>query len=57
MSESNQNPNQKKLITKFIQKIGEKNYSEANDYLKKTIENKLLGKINQYKNINIFRDE
>ena len=57
MSESNQTPNQKKLITKFIQKIGEKNYSEANGYLKKTIENKLLGKINQYKNINIFRDE
>ena len=57
MNESNQNPGQKKLITKFIQKIGEKNYSEANDYLKKTIENKLLGKINQYKNINIFRDE
>ena len=57
MKNSSKKPPEKELITKFIQKIGEKNYSEANNYLKKTIENKLLGRINQFKNINIFRDE
>lgn len=57
MKNTQQNPDQKKLITKFIQKIGEKNYSGANDYLKKTIENKILGRISQHKNINIFSDE
>lgn len=53
---SNQTQN-RQLIAKFIQNLGEKNYAEANKCLKKTIENKLLGRISQYKNINIFRDE
>ena len=52
----NQNtPVQTKEITKFIQSIGEKNYAQANKSLQKTIENKLLDKISQYKNINIFK--
>ena len=47
--------NQTQQITKFIQSLGEKNYAEANKHLQKTIENKLLDRIKQYKNINIFK--
>lgn len=48
---------EKQNITKFIQSIGEKNYAQANKHLQKTIENKLISKISQFKNINIFKDE
>lgn len=46
---------QSKQITRFIQSVGEKNYAEANKTLQKTIENKLIDRIKQYKNINIFK--
>ena len=44
-------------IIKFVQSIGEKNYAKANQSLKKTIENKILDRIKQHKNINIFTNE
>lgn len=54
----NQNTNTNRgLISRFIQNLGQKNYAEANKCLQKTIENKLLSRISQHKNINIFRDE
>jgi hypothetical protein len=46
---------QNKEISKFIQSVGEKNYAQANKSLQKTIENKLINKISQYKDINIFK--
>ena len=42
-------------IVKFIQNIGEKNYAKANNWLQKAVENKLLNKISDAKNINIFK--
>ena len=48
-------PDQTKQINRFIQSIGERNYAEANKSLQKTIENKLIDRIKQYKNINIFK--
>lgn len=57
MSNSTNQTQNKQLIAKFIQNLGEKNYAAANKCLQKTIENKLLGRISQFKNINIFRDE
>lgn len=51
------NPEQSKNITRFIQSVSEKNYANANEHLKKTIENKLINKISQFRNINIFKDE
>jgi gas vesicle protein len=47
--------NQSKQITQFVQHLNNKNYSEANKSLQKTIESKLINKISQYKNINIFK--
>ena len=47
--------NQSKQIIRFVQHLNDKNYSEANKTLQKTIENKLINKISQYKNINIFK--
>ena len=54
---SNNPPTQQQTqeITKFIQSLGEKNYAEANKSLQKTIENKLINRISQFKNINIFK--
>lgn len=46
---------QNKQIVKFIQHLSDKNYVEANKSLQKTIENKLIDRISQYKNINIFK--
>jgi len=51
------NNTQTQNITKFIQSVSEKNYAEANNSLKKTIESKLINKISKFKNINIFKDE
>ena len=48
-------PDQTKQINRFIKSIGERNYAEANKSLQKTIENKLIDRIKQYKNINIFK--
>ncbi len=42
-------------LVKFIQNIGEKNYAKANTWLQKAVENKLLNKISNAKNINIFK--
>lgn len=57
MSESNNNQINRGLISKFVQNLGQKNYASANKCLQKTIENKLLTRISQHRNINIFRDE
>lgn len=57
MSNTSNQTSNRQLIAKFIQNLGEKNYAAANKCLQKTIENKLLGRISQFKNINIFRDE
>lgn len=57
MSDNNKNQTNRGLISKFVQSLGQKNYAEANKCLQKTIENKLLSRISQHKNINIFRDE
>lgn len=54
MKDNNQERNN---IIKFVQSIGEKNYAKANESLKKTIENKILNRIRQQKNINIFTNE
>lgn len=57
MNKETHKNNENRDIPKFVSKLGEKNYAEANKYLKKTIENKLLNKIKEFKNINIFRNE
>ena len=57
MSDSTQKNNEKSNIPMFVSKLGEKNYAEANKYLKKTIESKLSNKIKEFKNINIFKNE
>ena len=44
-------------ISGFLRSLTEKNYAEANKYLKKAVENKLSDKIKGYKNINIFNNE
>ena len=49
------NQQQKQDISRFIQRIGEKKYAEANKFLQKTIENKLIDRIKQHKSINIFK--
>jgi len=51
------NNNEQSNIVRFIQSLSEKNYSSANEHLKKTIENKLINRISKFKNINIFKDE
>ena len=51
------NTDQTKYIAGFIRSLGEKNYATANKLLQKTIESKLINKLNQHKNINIFRNE
>ena len=53
MSKKN-TPEQINNITRFIQSVSEKNYAAANKHLQKTIENKLINRIRQHKNINIF---
>lgn len=55
MSNTTQKNNENSGIPMFITKLGEKNYAEANKYLKQTIENKLSNKIKEFKNINIFK--
>lgn len=57
MSDDSKNQINRGLISKFVQNLGQKNYADANKCLQKTIENKLLSRISQHKNINIFRDE
>jgi hypothetical protein len=44
-------------ISKFIKGVTTKNYSTADKYLKRVVEDKLKNKINSVKNINIFSDE
>lgn len=48
-------PEQINNITRFIQSVSEKNYADASKHLQKTIENKLINRIRQHKNINIFK--
>tara|TARA_B100001093_G_C26751183_1_gene981217 strand:+ start:388 stop:558 length:171 start_codon:yes stop_codon:yes gene_type:complete len=55
MKKQKTSPTQTQEITKFIQSLGEKNYADANKSLQKTIENKLINRIKQFKNINIFK--
>jgi hypothetical protein len=52
-----QNNSTRQSIAKFIHSLSEKNYADANSHLQKTVENKLINKIKQHKNINIFRHE
>lgn len=51
------NENQSKYIAGFIRSLGEKNYAVANKMLQKTIESKLINRLNRHKNINIFKNE
>ena len=51
------NTNQTKYIAGFIRSLGEKNYAVANKMLHKTIESKLINRLNRHKNINIFKNE
>ena len=57
MSNKENNTYQRKLISNMVRSIGEKNYADAHKFLKKTIESKLLSKINTHKDINIFTHE
>lgn len=57
MNKKTTNNSENKHIPAFVRELGEKNYAEANKYLKKTIETKLSNKIKEFKNINIFRNE
>jgi hypothetical protein len=41
------NPVEKKLISRFIKNLNEKNYSTANKYLKKIVEVKLNKKLSK----------
>jgi hypothetical protein len=48
---------EKKNIVGFVKSVTNKNYSTADKYLKRVVEDKLKTKINSVKDINIFSDE
>ena len=47
--------NNKVNIANFVKHLGEKNYAEADKYLNKAVEHKLLQKIVDNKKSNIFK--
>lgn len=52
---SDKTPETKQTITQFVKHLNDKNYAEANKFLKKTIETKLFERIRPMKSINIFK--
>ena len=52
----NQNITNKSAISKFISDVSSKNYAGANTQLTSIIENKLLERINNFKNLKIFNN-
>ncbi len=50
-----QSPQIKQSITQFVKHLTDKNYAEANKFLKKTVETKLFDRIKPHKSINIFK--
>ena len=52
---NNQSTNNKAAFTKFISDVTSKNYASADKQLSSIIENKLLDRINNFKNLKIFK--
>lgn len=52
----NHNQSIKPAISKFISDVSSKNYAAANNQLSSIIENKLLERINNFKNLKIFNN-
>lgn len=52
---STQSNNNKAAITKFISDVTSKDYAAADKQLSSIIENKLLDRINNFKNLKIFK--
>ena len=51
-----QKPSQNQSIAKFISDVTNKNYSSADKELASIIENKLMNRINNFKNLKIFKN-
>ena len=49
-------PTQKSAISKFVSDVSAGNYASANTQLTSIIENKLLERINNFKNLKIFNN-
>lgn len=57
MSSENKNQPEEKPIKQFVKSVVDKDYAQANQHLATTINDKLKNKIEQLKNINIFKDK
>lgn len=49
--------NQKKSITNFLKCLSEKNYAEADKYLRQTVNMKIANKMAKYKNLKFKNNE